>query len=142
MMMKKIIYLLLLAFFFINCSHKITRIGYQKNSFYNPDCDITIITDPSYYNPIAYKVGEINIGESSFSVSCSEEKAIEILKKEACSLQADIIVIKHENKPDLWSKCYRCQADFYQLSIKTPENNLHSNKKYLSGKIKERPNKK
>jgi hypothetical protein len=60
------------------------------------------------------KIGEIKLGETGFSVACSEEQAVQILKKEACALQADIINIVEENRPDFLSSCYRCRAEFYK----------------------------
>ena len=139
--MKHIIYLFLLIFLFSNCSHRITRIGYDKNKSSVQDCEVIIKKDPSYYNPKAVKVGEIKIGETGFSVSCSEEQAIEILKNEACVLQADLIIIKHENRPDFWSTCYRCQADFYKYSISIPSEVAQNDNEYDLEKVEKRVSK-
>ncbi|MHC1778335.1 MAG: hypothetical protein AB9834_23240 [Lentimicrobium sp.] len=81
------------------------------------ECDIVIqkfipVTDSML------KVGEIKLGESGFSVACSEGHAMEILKNEGCALNANLIVITEETRPDLWSSCYRCKAEFYQLKSK------------------------
>jgi hypothetical protein len=95
------------------CSHRIIRTGYQMDKSEYRECDIAIqkfipVTDSMQ------KVGEIKLGETGFSVACSETHAIEILRHEGCALNADLIIITEETRPDLMSSCYRCTAEFYQ----------------------------
>ena len=85
------------------------------------------------------KVGEIRLGESGFSVTCSEADAIEILKNEGCALKANIINITEETRANLWSSCYRCKADFYRYS--NPEFTAQNDKIYNSEDIKNRVSK-
>ena len=47
-----------------------------------------------------------------------------ILKKEACAIGADFVVITEESRPDLWSSCYRCEAKFYRFNQKEYESLL------------------
>jgi hypothetical protein len=70
------------------------------------------------------KVGEIKLGDSGFSISCSEEQALGLLRKEACSLKANIVNIVEESRPDLLSSCYRCRAEFF---INTDDNTTYQN---------------
>ena len=84
------------------------------------------------------KLGSIKLGESGFSTACSEEHAIEILKNEACGIQADFIHITFENRPDLWSSCYRCEADFYQFkdSLRSISEDPTNTKTQVSTRVK------
>ena len=72
-------------------------------------------------NDSIQKIGEIKLDDNGFSASCSEAHAIEILKKEACAIQADIINIVEEYRADLWSSCYRCKAEFYKYKDTKPK---------------------
>ncbi len=121
--MKKIAYCLILLLLITGCSHRIVRIGYEKNESIIPDCEIVIkkqMSIPTYLQ----KVGEIRVGESGFSIGCNEANALEILRQEGCSLNATIININEEYRPDLWSSCYRCKAEFY---INTDDSTTYQN---------------
>jgi len=131
----KLINYLLLFLLISGCSHRIVRTGYQKDKSEHKECDIAIqkfiaITDSMT------KVGAIKLGESGLSVVCSEAHAIEILKNEGCALNADLINITEEKRPDLWSSCYRCSADFYQL--KGRKINYQTDIQYATENIKTR----
>jgi hypothetical protein len=93
----------------------IHRYGYQKKKLDNIDCNIALVKYQIYSDSVATKIGSIKLGESGFSINCSETDAIKILKREGCSLGADIANIKKESRADIWSSCYRCEADFYKL---------------------------
>ena len=110
--MKPIIYTLLIGLFFTSCSHRIVRTGYQVNKSDYENCDVIIKRNTEISDTVAIKIGEIKLGETGFSVACSEEHAVKILKNEACAIDADLIIITEENRPDLWSSCYRGLADF------------------------------
>jgi len=104
--------LLILSLLLSSCSQRIVRSGYSKvNSEYS-DCDV-IIKKQMDIPASLKKVGEIKLGDSGFSTNCSEEQALGLLRKEACSLKANIINIVEESRPDLLSSCYRCRAEFY-----------------------------
>ncbi|MBW8330963.1 MAG: hypothetical protein K0M40_03000 [Prolixibacteraceae bacterium] len=136
--MKKIILYSLLFLTFTSCSHRIIRTGYQVNKSDYSDCDI-VIKKQMLVSDSVQKVGEIKLGESGFSVACSEADAIEILKREGCALKADIINITEETRSDLWSSCYRCKADFY--SYLNPEFKAQSDEIYNSEDVKNRVSK-
>ncbi|MBK6962510.1 MAG: hypothetical protein IPH20_00905 [Bacteroidales bacterium] len=114
----KLINYLILFLIITGCSHRIIRTGYQMDKSDYRECDIAIqkfipVTDSMK------KVGEIKLGETGFSVSCSEAHAIEILRNEGCALDANLVIITEETRPDLMSSCYRCKAEFYQLKGKS-----------------------
>ncbi len=136
--MKKIAFYLILLFLISSCTHRIVRTGYLINKSDYKNCDIIIkkfmtITDS------LQKVGEIKLGESGFAVACSEALALEILKNEGCTLNANIVNIVDETRPDLWSSCYRCSAEFYKFKVSTmkPQNNEY----YKSGEVDKRVSK-
>lgn len=111
--MRKPIFYLILVLLISSCSHRIVRTGYQVNKADYKNCDIAIRRNLNSTDSLQ-KVGEIQLGETGFSVSCSEADAVEILKNEGCALNADIINITNEKRSDLLSSCYRCNAEFYK----------------------------
>jgi hypothetical protein len=134
--MKRIIYLLIAGLLFSNCSHRIVRTGYQIKKSDYITCDVVIKKNPFVADTSAIKIGEIKLGESGFSVACSEADAIQILRNEACALHADIVNIIEENRPDLWSSCYRCRAEFYKYNIS--QINPKSNELYKPENVRKR----
>lgn len=136
--MKKLILYSILLITFTSCSHRIVRTGYQVNKTDYSNCDI-VIKKQMLVSDSVQKVGEIRLGESGFSVACSEADAIEILKNEGCALKADIINITEETRSNLWSSCYRCKADFYSDS--NPEFKAQNDEIYNSEDIKNRVSK-
>ena len=104
-----------MLFLLASCSHRIVRTGYQVSKSDYTNCPVTITRSMQITDSVI-KVGEIKLGETGFSVACSEAHALEILKNEACALQADFINITEEKRPDLLSTCYRCKAEFYKFN--------------------------
>lgn len=94
--MKRILFLLLAILLFSNCSHRIVRTGYQNKKSDYSSCDVVIKKDTFVADTLATKIGEIKLGDSGLSVVCSEGHAINILKNEACAINADLIVITKE----------------------------------------------
>jgi len=117
--MKKVFFFIVVTLLFSNCTHRIVRTGYDVSSSNYDPCDVIIKKYTSIPDSIATKLGEIKLGESGFSVVCSEAHAINIMKDEACAIGADIIIITNEVRPDLWSSCYRCSASFYKYNSST-----------------------
>src|SRR5690554_6067150 len=115
--MKNIIIPITFTFLLLSgCSHRIVRTGYNKQNEPLNNCEVVIKRNITIPDADATKVGEIKLGESGFSVTCSEKAAIELLTKEACLIDADLILITKERRPDLWSSCYRCNAEFYKFA--------------------------
>jgi hypothetical protein len=112
--MKSIANFFLVLLLLSGCTHRIVRTGYEAGKSDYNDCNIAITRFMQVTDSVM-KIGEIKLGESGFSVACSESHAIQILKNEGCAIQADLINIVEENRPDLWSSCYRCRAEFYKF---------------------------
>jgi hypothetical protein len=133
--MNKIFYFLVLIFLLSSCSHIIVRRGYYKVISEHSNCNVFIKKQMPIPASLK-KVGEIKLGESGFSITCSEEHALELLRKEACSVNATIINIVEESRPDLLSSCYRCRAEFY---INTDDNiTYQSDEQYNSSNVDKR----
>lgn len=116
--MKKTAFHLLILFLMSGCTHRIVRTGYQINKSDYKNCDIAVKKYMTVTDSLE-KVGEIKLGESGFAVACSETHALEILKNEGCALNANIVNIVEETRPDLLSSCYRCSAVFYRFKGST-----------------------
>ena len=126
--MTKIFNCLIMLLLLTGCSYRIVRTGYEKVESVIPDCNI-VIKKQMFIPTSLRKVGEIKIGESGFSIGCNEANALEILKQEGCSLNATLINITEEYRPDLWSSCYRCKAEFY---INTDDQTAYQNDEQYS----------
>nr|WP_321409934.1 hypothetical protein [uncultured Carboxylicivirga sp.] len=133
--MKRILYFFILLISISSCSHRIVRNGYQISKSDYKNCEIQI-TKFINYNDSIEKIGEIILGESGISVSCSEAHAIEILNNEGCAINADLINITEETRPDLWSSCYRCKADF--LKYKDPSSKPFKSEYYQEENVNNR----
>jgi hypothetical protein len=100
--------------FISGCSYSVTRTGYEVDS--NPktisDNSVSVIKYANLNLQAYEKLGEIKL--SNNPLGCSESDAIELLKKEAGYLGADIVNIIDEKRPDFINSCYRCHAEFYK----------------------------
>ncbi len=58
-------------------------------------------------------LGTIKLDDSGSTVNCSYQDAMELLRKEAGFIEADIVNIINYKAPDGYSTCFRCIAEFY-----------------------------
>lgn len=136
--MKKICLALFIILLFTNCAHRVVRRGYQVQPSENTSCNVTIKKNFSVPDTLATKIGELQLKDSGFSIACSEEDAIQILIKEACTMNANLIVITKEKRPNFTSSCYRCDAEFYTYNSPVAEKIIESDNAYNKEKIKKR----
>lgn len=136
--MHRIVYLLLVVIVFSSCSHRIVRTGYDIKKSDHVECDVLIKKDTVVSADIATQVGEVKLGETGFSVACSEKHAIKILKGEACAINADLIIITEEKRADFWSSCYRGRAKFYRFNENTGNSALKSDDDFDPKNVKKR----
>lgn len=94
--MKRIGIFFYIVLIFSSCTHRIVRTGYNISKSDYKSCDVVIKKYVYISDSIARKIGEIKLGESGFAVACSEGHAVNILKNEACAINADLIIIKEE----------------------------------------------
>jgi len=124
--MKRLISLLLISLLFTNCTHLILRTGYKVDKSDYKTCDVIIKKGTQIGDTTATKIGKINLTDSGLSLACNEKRAIDILKKEACALDADLILITKEYPPDIISSCYRCTAEFYKYGVTNEESQIQN----------------
>jgi len=136
--MKKIIYCLLISMLFWNCAHQITRTGYNVKKSDYKYCDVVIQKFTTVSDTKAKKIGEIELGESGFSASCGELEALNILKGEACAIKANLIIITDEKRPDFWSSCYRCKAEFYKYDSSNSYYEMENDQDYNQQELQQR----
>ena len=133
-----VIILVVILFVFTNCSHYVMRSYKKSEKEQEQNCDPVIVRiHPS--DSIADKLGEIIMDDLGLSINCSESETIEYLKKEACSINSDIILIKEIKRPDRESYCYRCTGAFYKLKPKA--NPIQTKKYFEQEKINKREQK-
>ncbi len=113
---------------FSSCSHKVIRTGYDKNDkaseSYAENCETRLVKFAAVDSVKFQRLGSIQLRDGGFSAQCSESKAVEILRKEACRLDANLINIVAEKKPG-WSSCYQCDAVFYKVSADVLDQNFN-----------------
>jgi hypothetical protein len=108
---------------FSGCTHAIRRDGYELNKSNSNDCSIQLLKDVSINEEVDTVLGRIQLKDTGFTFACGEDDAIEILKREGCSIGADAVIIISEKRPDFLSSCYRANAVFIKhrtAGIKTP----------------------
>lgn len=129
---------LLLLFVFAlctSCTHKVFRNNYHFDPKHQPGASVAIKKSPGSIDSLV-NVGEIRLKDGWWVVICSEKEALDLLKKEAHQLRADVIHISKEKRPDIESSCYRCEATFYQF--KYPGMAVQSDSAYTADAIQAR----
>ena len=112
----RLAYLLILSFYFTNCAYKISRHYFvPKNTTYIETCNPLVVKKKNLSGIEGNFLGSISLDDSGVTLNCSEEKAIKLLKIEACEIGASLINITDEVHPNLFSTCYRCTADFHYV---------------------------
>ncbi|MEZ4721163.1 MAG: hypothetical protein R2813_04720 [Flavobacteriales bacterium] len=64
-------------------------------------------------------LGSIKLDDLGYTIKCSEEQAMAMIKEDACKLDVQFVNISSEAYPDYSSTCYRCVADMYILGEDT-----------------------
>lgn len=106
--------ILLFAILSASCSHHIVRSNYKPHQDKFDYCNVRITKE---FSPSANteKVGTVELEDSRYSIFCNEAHAMKLLKKEACALNADLVHLVNEKRPDALSSCYRCKAEIYKI---------------------------
>lgn len=135
--MRSFYHLLLFSplFFLVSCNHSIWRSNYQPNKGEFSKCQVVFIKNVQAGDTFV-KVGEVELKDSNYSIHCNEAHALELLEKEACVLNANVVKVVKEKRPNLGSSCYRCKAEIYKL--KQPLTELKSDVYYNKEEIEKR----
>ena len=136
--LKNLIGLLFPLLLYTNCTtHRITRPAYQQSQATSTEnCEVFYKKNFSISGTGFEKAGEIELGQARFYVSCSEKEALELLRQEACKLNAALINITEETSPYKGKSCYSCKAEFYKVSL--PGAELKSDERYEAENIEMR----
>ncbi len=117
-------FLLATLMLFSACSHRVVRQGYNQtydDAYVIKKCNPKFVFPSENLELPDNFLGEVKLSDKGFSTKCSKADALQILSEEACSLNADLIVVTDERFSDLASTCYRCRARFYN-SKEAPAN--------------------
>ncbi len=110
-------FLVTISIFLLGCAPSVKRIDYHEYPILNgPECVVYLEEPIPGFEPAGDKVGSIKIGDTGFSLNCAYGDVIKILKKEACGLQANYVLVREESREGTrGSSCYRVKADFYRM---------------------------
>ena len=125
------------------CAAGITRTGYQLPKGQNPrDLQrrpIVIQCNANYDTNDVVVLGSIHAYDTGFSTDCDEAFVLDILNRDACMLQADLINITEEKQPNpLTSTCYRAKATFLRFKDREKAKSIVSDAKYAPEEIAKR----
>jgi len=100
-----------------SCAPGLKRIGYSgQGQSRSPDCTITIVKDSDSLNP-AKKLGTLILYDNGFSMNCSEDDIMDLVRQEGCALGATTANLYNIKHPSFWgSSCFQAYADFYSDS--------------------------
>lgn len=102
---------------FTGCVPKVTRMGYEAGPVQIKDsCVIAIKKADDFDSSKVQKLGSIDVGEASMAKHCNEREILNLLRREACGLGANVVNITEEKRPDAASTCYRARADFLKIT--------------------------
>lgn len=137
--MKVKIYLYSILIFFISsCGYRKIRVGYEAKKY--PQ---TVENIPIYHSTYGYErssnieiLGTMKLWDTGFTTNCHEDDAHLLLRKEASTLNADLIIIYDEERPDKKSTCYRCTANF--IKIINPDEEIEFEAKTQTNSLEDR----
>ncbi len=125
--------------FLIGCSPRVVRIGYDNSGNSSEgNCEVVIKKLSDFDEDEVEVKGEIKIKDTGFSIKCEEADVLRILKQEACAVGADIINIIEERRADIFSTCYRVEAELLKSKGNNETLEMKSDKQYSEEQIDER----
>jgi hypothetical protein len=120
------------------CGASIRRHGYAiPDGQPLADCAMPIHNDPTLDLSGFDVLGRIEAHDSGFSTDCDEEVVLRAFAREACHVDAELINITEESRPDFWSTCYRAKADFLRRKDRAGAP-LASDEKYAPADVRKR----
>lgn len=120
---------------FTSCTHDIYRSNYIPHHGEFSKCKVVFKKTVAPGDSLQ-KVGEVELKDSHYSTRCNEAHALQLLEKEACALNANVVKIVQEKRPNLGGSCYRCKAEIFKASLSSEE--LKSDDYYRKEEIKKR----
>ena len=130
--------LLLACIVATGCAMRVERHGYAiPQDRAATECAMPIRNDPGRDEDAFELLGSIEVSDR-FSTDCDEQVVLRRLTVEACQLDADLVNVTEEKRPDFWSTCYRAKADFLRLKDRSARAQLASDEKYAPEDVRKR----
>lgn len=102
---------------FSACAPTLTRSGYDQRDLRKySNCEVVIKKNAEFPPEAVRVVGAAKVSDTGFSTDCSEGDVLRMFRVEACQLNADVINIIREERPNFWSSCYRAEAQFLRFN--------------------------
>ncbi|MBD3314188.1 MAG: hypothetical protein GF344_00235 [Chitinivibrionales bacterium] len=136
----RFIAMVLVSFMAIGCGPSLKRMDYLEDQHVPRagECKVVFKRDVEIRSEKGKIIGTLKVGDTGFSSRCHEDDILEILRKEACDIGADVVVLRKIRQPDFLSSCYRVTADFVRLSDSTYVERIESDEAYDSTAVKRR----
>ncbi|MEM5785748.1 MAG: hypothetical protein AAGU11_00440 [Syntrophobacteraceae bacterium] len=139
MRLNRILFLFIIQALVVGCATPVTRQGYDPANRVAPvDCFAMVYGYVSFDPDRMEMLGSIDVDGMGMSFKCDEDYVLDLMKKEACLVGADIVSITDEKFPDFWNLCYRAKADFIRLKNREDVAKLMGDPHYDDLKVYER----
>lgn len=99
----------------LGCGASIKRTGYTKSEIHARKCNVCFALSEDNSISNLKKLGSIKVSDNGFSMQCDEYFVKQIITDDACSMNANIVLITEQKFPNFASTCYRVSADFYTI---------------------------
>lgn len=129
----------MVGFQLTSCSYKITRSGYEPVNTIDQTREMKFVRNQTFSDSAITKIGEIKLGDSGFTLNCTESDALVLLTSEGNAAGANVINIISETRTDILSSCYRCTAELYRIS--DPALQVKSDDSFLQDNLVKRESK-
>jgi hypothetical protein len=133
---------MLLPLALCGCASGFSRHGYTKPDLISApitgDQPIVIQCNATFDNADVVILGEIRAYDTGISLKCEESYVLGVFCQEGRALGADLVNVTKESYPDLWSTCYRANAQFVRFKDRAKASALVSDAKYNPALIAER----
>lgn len=94
------------------CALSVQRTGYAKPEGEARVCRVSFASPKEVPNRDSLpKLGSAKVRDGGFTFECAESDALAALQSEACGLGANLAVITWRKGPDIWSNCFRADAE-------------------------------
>ena len=78
-----------------------------------PSCQLPVHPADRRLGPACVEIGDVYVGDTGFTTDCGWNRALEIVRQEACRFGADAAQIVAHHEPSFWgSTCHQVRARF------------------------------
>jgi hypothetical protein len=110
-------YLLLFILLIVSgCSYKISRYDYIREPIKSNECEVIVCDTAVILGIENENIGQVELEPGGFN-PFTKDSAIQVLKREACSVLANFVNIVGENISKQTRDKYHCIADLYKLDL-------------------------